>query len=266
MRASGWSPRGPVDDPGKRRRAPARNRSAMPLAARLASAAIRAPASSWLTPMGASGENPEQCRPGRPRSSSLLCLPAFGLPEASGSDPVETALETEPGQVRMIGRPRAGGLSQEPALARSDRSIVDAGPAAAHQPVLGKRPHLVAVCAIPVAGIVVPLVPEADGDAVLPESPQRSLMSRSSHSLAHLRSRKAKMAARTRKNAVRLRHRHGSSLGVSADGPVARAQPRAVTRKSVPACRPSGSMLCGRPGRTSHWTGIAAPCNVATAA
>src|SRR5215470_14605392 len=53
-----------------------------------------------------------------------------------------------------------------------DGDVVDAGVALAHQPVGGERPHLVAVAAPPLAGVVVPFILEAHGDAVGGEGPQ----------------------------------------------------------------------------------------------
>jgi hypothetical protein len=57
------------------------------------------------------------------------------------------------------------------ALALLDRNIVDAGDAQAHQAVLVEFPVLVAVAAEPVAAVVVPLIGEAHGDAVLMKGP-----------------------------------------------------------------------------------------------
>src|SRR6266581_2774276 len=79
--------------------------------------------------------------------------------------------EAEIAQRRVIVRAAA----QRPvvlAIAILDRNIVDAGDAHAHQAVFVKLPVLVAVAAIPVATVVVPLVGEAHGDAVLPEGPE----------------------------------------------------------------------------------------------
>jgi hypothetical protein len=53
-----------------------------------------------------------------------------------------------------------------------DAGVVDAGFAAPHQPVLVELPQLIAVTAIPTAVGVVPLVLEADGDAIAGEGPQ----------------------------------------------------------------------------------------------
>src|SRR5690348_7008202 len=53
-----------------------------------------------------------------------------------------------------------------------DRQVVDAREATAHQPFGRELPVLVAVAAEPLAGVVVPLVGEAHGDALLRERPQ----------------------------------------------------------------------------------------------
>jgi hypothetical protein len=52
-----------------------------------------------------------------------------------------------------------------------DREIVNAGDTKAHQPVLVEFPILIAVAAEPIAAVVVPLIGEAHGDAVLTEGP-----------------------------------------------------------------------------------------------
>ena len=54
----------------------------------------------------------------------------------------------------------------------ADRHIVDASFAARHQAIRIEFPLLVAVCAEPVAGIVVPFVLEANGDAIFVKRPQ----------------------------------------------------------------------------------------------
>src|SRR5262245_27189367 len=58
------------------------------------------------------------------------------------------------------------------AVGFSDRQVVDAGIAQAHQALVVKLPVLVAVGAEPVAGIVSPFVGEAHGDAVIGEGPK----------------------------------------------------------------------------------------------
>src|SRR5260370_22174528 len=57
------------------------------------------------------------------------------------------------------------------ALALPDRQIVDAGDAQAHQTVLVEFPVLVAMAAKPVAAVVVPLIGETHGNAVVAEGP-----------------------------------------------------------------------------------------------
>src|SRR6186713_987997 len=56
-------------------------------------------------------------------------------------------------------------------LALLDGMVVDARDAALHEAVFIELPVLVAVGAEPLAGVVVPLVGEADGDAVFVERP-----------------------------------------------------------------------------------------------
>src|SRR5216683_892950 len=79
--------------------------------------------------------------------------------------------EAEITQRRVISRAAA----QRPVIlpvAVLDRRIVDAGDAHAHEAVFVELPVLVAIAAIPVATVVVPLVGEAHGDPVLPEGPE----------------------------------------------------------------------------------------------
>src|SRR5512144_373448 len=80
-------------------------------------------------------------------------------------------LEAELGERGMVVGPAAQGPVVL-ALALGDRGVVDARDAQAHQPVLVELPVLVAVAAEPVAAVVVPLVGEAHGDAVVAERPQ----------------------------------------------------------------------------------------------
>src|SRR5882724_2124721 len=68
-----------------------------------------------------------------------------------------------------------GPPSQRPtvlALRFRDPLIVDAGPAPPHQPFLVELPILIAMRAVPVAAIVMPLIDEANGDAVAGERPK----------------------------------------------------------------------------------------------
>ena len=60
----------------------------------------------------------------------------------------------------------------ETTLGARDRYVVDASLAPSHQAVLVKLPLLVAVRAKPVVGVVVPLVLEANRDAVVVERPK----------------------------------------------------------------------------------------------
>src|SRR6266566_1427178 len=79
--------------------------------------------------------------------------------------------EAELAQRRVIVRTAA----QRPvvlAIAILDRSIVDAGDTHAHKAVLVELPVLVAIAAGPVATVVVALVGEPHGDAILPKRPE----------------------------------------------------------------------------------------------
>src|SRR5215471_19432968 len=58
------------------------------------------------------------------------------------------------------------------ALGLLDRQIVDAGNAQPHQAVCVEFPVLVAVAAEPAAAVVVPLIGEAHGDAVVAVGPE----------------------------------------------------------------------------------------------
>src|SRR5438105_9571282 len=83
---------------------------------------------------------------------------------------VSVMLEAELAQRRVT----VGTAAQRPvvfAIALFDRQIVDAGDAQAHQAVLVEFPVLVAVAAEPVAAVVMPLIGEAHGDAVVAEGP-----------------------------------------------------------------------------------------------
>src|SRR4051794_26177648 len=60
----------------------------------------------------------------------------------------------------------------ELAIRLGDRQVVDAGKAPAHQTVFSELPVLVAVAAIPVARVVMPLVGEAHRDALAGAGPQ----------------------------------------------------------------------------------------------
>src|SRR5262249_15211133 len=66
----------------------------------------------------------------------------------------------------------AGGGPEEPTVRFGDQDVVDARLTAAHQTALVELPQLVAVAALPVAGIVVPFVLEPHHDAIVGERPQ----------------------------------------------------------------------------------------------
>src|SRR5947209_17394581 len=71
----------------------------------------------------------------------------------------------------MILRTRALGPAEQ-AVFFADRDVVDAGFTAAHESVVVELPLLIAVGAEPVSGVVVILVLEADGYAVVVEGPE----------------------------------------------------------------------------------------------
>ena len=71
----------------------------------------------------------------------------------------------------MIIRPAAERPVEFP-FVLADRQVVDARMPKGHQPVVVELPVLVAVRTEPVSGVVVPLIGEADGDAVAREGPQ----------------------------------------------------------------------------------------------
>src|SRR5207302_7564222 len=80
------------------------------------------------------------------------------------------ASKSEFAQPRVIVGPPAERPMVLP-LAFPDRQIVDAGDAQAHQTALVEFPVFVAVAAKPVAAVVVPLIGETHGDAVVAEGP-----------------------------------------------------------------------------------------------
>src|SRR5450759_3984767 len=92
--------------------------------------------------------------------------------ESRADDPRRRPLETEIGEAGMVGRPRRAPIPVELAVRRSDRQVVDAGMAEAHQAVLIKLPVLVSVGPEPVAGIVVKLIGETDGDTIFSKGPE----------------------------------------------------------------------------------------------
>src|SRR5262245_55535866 len=72
----------------------------------------------------------------------------------------------------MVGRPRTGGIPVEQAIGFTDRQVVDRGEPALHQTVAREFPVLVAIGTEPLAGSVVPLIGEADGDPLAGEGPE----------------------------------------------------------------------------------------------
>src|ERR1700694_1287750 len=75
-------------------------------------------------------------------------------------------------QSRNIRRPRARCCPAKAAVFFGDRNIVDAGFAAAHQALAVELPLLVAVGAMPLPGIVVPLVLKPHRDMVAVKRPE----------------------------------------------------------------------------------------------
>jgi hypothetical protein len=71
----------------------------------------------------------------------------------------------------MISGPGTGPIPVISAIRFPDRKIVDAGEPALHQTVLAEFPILVAVGTKPVAGIIVPFVGKANGNAIAGERP-----------------------------------------------------------------------------------------------
>ena len=76
------------------------------------------------------------------------------------------------GDAEVVGRAWARGLPEKFPLGLADRHVFDAGLPAAHQPPLVELPELVAVAAEPVAGGIMPLVLEPDGDPAVTEPPR----------------------------------------------------------------------------------------------
>ena len=81
------------------------------------------------------------------------------------------SVQAETAQPWVICRPGALRPTEQP-VGRADRHIVDAGLAPAHQTLGVEFPLLVAVRAVPVAGVVAPFVLEAHRDAVAVERPE----------------------------------------------------------------------------------------------
>ncbi len=114
-------------------------------------------------------------------------------------------LQAQIGQPGMIFR--AG--SQWPVIlpvCLLDRQVVDARKTPLHLAVWGKLPVLVAIRAEPVTGIVVPLVREADSDAVVgirPDFFYQTVVD----SFAHFRRRNAIISWRPWTNSARLRQK-----------------------------------------------------------
>ena len=96
--------------------------------------------------------------------SGLIRVPRSLMRHRSGG------LKPEIAQRRVI----VGAAAKRPvvlALALLDRQIVDAGDAQTHQAMFVEFPVLIAVAAEPVAAVVMPLIGEAHGNAILAKSP-----------------------------------------------------------------------------------------------
>ena len=91
-----------------------------------------------------------------------------------------------------------------------DRQVVDAGEPGAHQAAVVEAPVLVAEGAEPVAGVIVTLVREANGDAAATERPQLLDQPVVELSLAHLRCSSCTISARPVANSARFRQREFS--------------------------------------------------------
>src|SRR5262245_7237087 len=79
--------------------------------------------------------------------------------------------EAEAAQTGMIVRSPTQRPAKRPILL-ADRQVVDGRMAFRHQPLRVELPVLVTEGAKPVAGVVMPLVRESNGDAIVPERPQ----------------------------------------------------------------------------------------------
>src|SRR5690606_13223366 len=105
-------------------------------------------------------------RPAAPAGSGA----AGGHTRAAAIRPGRNRSRPRPGQRRAALLLWAG--TEDAPVAGGDAQVVDARLAAAHQPVGGELPQLVAVAAPPPAAGVPALVLEPDRDTVLPEGPQ----------------------------------------------------------------------------------------------
>ena len=68
-----------------------------------------------------------------------------------------------------------GSFAQRPVilpLTLPDRQVIDAGKSALHQSLIVELPQLIAVAAIPVTGIVAPLIGESHGHPMVTETPE----------------------------------------------------------------------------------------------
>ncbi len=96
---------------------------------------------------------------------------SYGI-HATPARVARASLKTEGRKVRIIGRSRKTGAPAKLPLGFGDRYIVNRSVPCPHQAAFVEFPILVAERAVPVAGDVVRLVGEADGDAVVRKRPE----------------------------------------------------------------------------------------------
>src|SRR5262245_60997550 len=113
-------------------------------------------------------------RSSRAADSNSLSIAPIGNPSVQSlGNAGQGSGSLDVGYAGVIGRPGTWRGPEKRPLVFADRHVVDARLAAAHQPLPVELPQLVAVAAEPRPRAVVPLVPEADGDAVAGEGPER---------------------------------------------------------------------------------------------
>lgn len=81
-------------------------------------------------------------------------------------------LQTEFGEPRMVRGARPSPVPPHLSVRFADSKVIDAGVAFAHQSVLVKLPVLISVRAKPFAGVVMPLIRKAHGDAIAAKRPE----------------------------------------------------------------------------------------------
>src|SRR5579875_1742287 len=90
------------------------------------------------------------------------------------STPKEPLPTSKPqfGQARVVGGARPRPVPVKLPIRSADRHVIDAGMPLAHQAVRVEGPVLIAVGSEPGARLVVPLIGEADRDAIVGEGPK----------------------------------------------------------------------------------------------